>query len=35
MPHGMEKFTTGRDIGIVVALSDDHPALLVITAVEL
>jgi Domain of unknown function (DUF4258) len=31
----MEKFTTGRDIGIVVALTDDHPSLLVITAMEL
>jgi Domain of unknown function (DUF4258) len=31
----MEKFMTGRDIGIVVALSDDDPDLLVITAMEL
>ena len=31
----MKKFMTGRDIGIVVALSDDEPDLLVITAMEL
>ena len=31
----MEKFMTGRDIGIVVALRDDDPDLLVITAMEL
>ena len=31
----MEKFMTGRDIGIVVALSDDEPDLIVITAMEL
>ena len=31
----MERFMTGRDIGIVVALSDDEPNLLVITAMEL
>lgn len=31
----MEKFTTGRDIGIVVALIDDDPDILVITAMEL
>ena len=31
----MEKFMTGRDIGIVVALSNDDPDLLVITAMEL
>ena len=31
----MEKFTTGRDIGIVVALIDDDPDILVITAMGL
>jgi Domain of unknown function (DUF4258) len=31
----MQKFMAGRDIGIVVALSDDDPDLLVITAMEL
>ena len=31
----MEHFLTGRDVGVVVAVSDDEPDLLVITAMEL
>ena len=31
----MEHFLTGRDVGVVVAVSDDEPDLIVITAMEL
>ncbi len=31
----MEHYTTGHNIGVVVALSDDDPALLVVTAMHI
>ena len=31
----MEHFLTGRDLGVIVAVSDDEPDLIIVTAMEL